>query len=544
MLKKSLVLILSLCIMFLGTDFLLDNKGMLVSAKEKSVADYTYTITPILEPFNEYFFVKTDNPDPMSFRFVDNSTVYGENGACGSLNFLYDSWNDETIIFSDVVYEDKSTSRVKGGYIFEGNNTDGGYVTLQYKKDISYSEYDKLKQTEGGANVGEYTETISSSQDGGVGFKTYYVIGYYKWEDTSIKIKLPKLVSEVDYLVDTYATKKNFFDNMDAVQSGFSSICLYSGSYIRGELYKSGAFWSLSTSPHKDQLFYLQSPYSRKENKKLFASEIYPFRYDSLGFPSMMARVSERLDSSSTYQWDEYSHAHINVTYNGETHMYGGQGNGEGQGITEDKIKYYFSFGTDNTKITLQSAKKLLDDYSKIEMKDDVPRKDALTWEKVCDTVNNGAWVRLIDLYSIFGGMQTGYTYLYKENDGKSHWTDSSGNNGSEIYWGGDLGYLSDAWVDGRYIDAWECFVQGAKFEDHPTSSVMLNDVAIPQITYDYDYYYNPDTGRYERQYRNIKVTEKNKTVWFEYDEERFMLTLSSVREIYSYGVPGSTVPS
>ena len=106
-------------------------------AKETSAANYSYAITPVLDPFNEYFYVKTDNPDPFSFRFVDNSTVYGENGANGSINLLYDSWNEEAIIFSDVVYEDKSTSRVKGGYIFKGNNTDGGYVTLQYKKEIS-----------------------------------------------------------------------------------------------------------------------------------------------------------------------------------------------------------------------------------------------------------------------------------------------------------------------------------------------------------------------------------------------------------------------
>ena len=47
-----------------------------VSAKNKSVTAYTYTITPILSPFNEYFFVKTDNPDPTSFRFADKSSVY------------------------------------------------------------------------------------------------------------------------------------------------------------------------------------------------------------------------------------------------------------------------------------------------------------------------------------------------------------------------------------------------------------------------------------------------------------------------------------
>ena len=34
------------------------------ASARKSVTDYSYTVTPLLEPFNEYFFVKTDNPDP------------------------------------------------------------------------------------------------------------------------------------------------------------------------------------------------------------------------------------------------------------------------------------------------------------------------------------------------------------------------------------------------------------------------------------------------------------------------------------------------
>ena len=71
-------------------------------------------------------------------------------------------------------------------------------------------------------------------------------------------------------------------------------------------------------------------------------------------------------------------------------------------------------------------------------MNDDVPRNNALTWEKVCATVGDGSWVRLTELYSVFGGSDSGYTYLYKENDGKTHWTDSAGDNGAEIYWGGD----------------------------------------------------------------------------------------------------------
>lgn len=484
MFKKPFSIVIALCLLSSVIFGCQDN--VIVSAKEKSVADYTYTIIPILEPFNKYFFVKTDNPDPTSFCFVDRLSKYGENAKISfdcEETYYCDDWRDGVNLYADIKYENEKTGRVNGGYIFKSYNTDGGEVILQSKNDAYYS-------------------------------------WQVTWSDTKVKFQLPSLKDDVDYLISTYATKKEFFDNMDAVQSGFSSICLYSDSYIRGELCKSSSFWSLSTSPHIDQSFYLQSPYYRKENKSLFAATIYPFSCDSLGFPSKMVEISKRLDSSSSYKWNEERHWLVDVTYKGEAKSYGGQGNGKGQGITEDQIKEYFSFGTDSTKITLQSVKKLLEYYSGIKIEDDVPREDALTWEKICDTVGSGAWVRLIDLYSVYGGWDSGYTYLFKGNDGKSHWTGDAGDNGAEIYWSGDLMYFTDAWVDGRYIDAWECFVLGAKFEDHPTSSITLNDVKIPQVTCDCDYEYNYDTGRYEKTYSNIKVVETVKTAWFDYDEK------------------------
>lgn len=440
------------------------------SAKSKSVTDYTYTVMPILSPFNEYFFVKTDNPDPTSFRFADKSSVYDEDSI---ISLDWDDWNDEVYLYADINYENEQTGRVNGGYIFKSFDTDGGEIVLQSKEE-----------------------------------------GYYDWDvtwsDTNVKLKLPALKDDADYLIDTYANGSGFFDNMDAVQSGFSSVCLYSGSNVRGELYKSGSYWGLSTSPHKDQLFYIQSPYTRKDNKQLFASSIYPYRYDSLGFPGMMGMISTRLDSSSSYKWNSNSHYLIDVTYNGETRSYGGQGEGKGQGISEDKIKQYFTFGPDGTNITLENVRQLLDDYSAIEMEDDVPRENALTWESVYDKAGSGAWVR----------QMLGYSYIYQNGGGTHFSADSAGNNGAEIYWGGDLGYASDAWVDGRYVDSWEKWVKGEKFEDHPTSNILLSNVVIPQITYDVDYRYNYSTGKYEREYSNFQITEKTKTAVFYYSQD------------------------
>ena len=81
----------------------------------------------------------------------------------------------------------------------------------------------------------------------------------------------------------------------------------------------------------------------------------------------------------------------------------------------------------------LAGAKDLLDRYSKLEEIDDYPHYDDLTWKQVADKVGeNGAWVRLRVIYSIFGSSETGYTYLYKNpgyDDSPCHvsdtWVDS-----------------------------------------------------------------------------------------------------------------------
>ena len=466
------------------------------ASAQKSVTDYSYTVTPLLEPFNEYFFVKTDNPDPCSFRFIDKSSIYGDNGNIGP---NWDSWDDCPYLYEDIKYENIQTGRVDGGYIFRGSYTDGGEVELQ--SNVSTGSY--------------YSST---------------------WEDTGVKLRLPTLKDDVDYLIDTYATKSDFFDNMDAVESGFSSICLYSGSYIRGELYKVGDYWGMSTSPHKDQLFYIQSPYKRKNSKPLFASTAYPYRYDSLGFPSVMSTVAKRLDSTAEVSWNEDYHYLVDVTYNGETRSYGGAGTGEGQGISNDKIKQYFTFTNSSAKLTTDSLRELLKYYASIKMEDDVPREDALTWKSIYDTVGEGSWVRLITITGIFGGSGIGYSYLYKDGDGDYFSTQNAGNAGGEIYWGGDLGYASDVWVDGRYVDAYENFVPGEKFENHPTSSIFIK-TDLPLVKYKTEYKYDYDTGKYVSYSTVTSVEIKKNNILFNYSSDDNIWTASygSFENGYAY---------
>ncbi len=429
------------------------------------VERYSYEIIPLLPPFNEYFFVKTDNPDPESFRFFDRSSVYSEDAAIEACENS----------FADVKYENEGSLRVNGGYLFKSFYTDGGEVCLQKKASgVYWSD---------------------------------------KWEDMDTTFNLQALCDVTDYLISTYATKSDFFSNMDAVQSGFSSVCLYSGSNIRGKIvYDPDKFWRVGVSPHVDQTFYLYSPYDREDSERLFASAIYPFRYDSLGFPSIMAEVAQRLDSSSSYKWNDSYHWLIDVTYGDETRTYGGAGKGKGQGISEDKISRYFAFDEQEQPITLESSRQLLEEYAKVEMSDDIPGDNTYTWADVCETVGNGAWISV-------SNANHGYAYLYKKDEDNCFYFDEFDDTGDSLYLYGSLGYYSDAWVDGRYINNHEIFVPGATFDEYPDSDIILLNVLMPVFEYDVSYKYNYETGLHEKVYSNIKISKSNKNVRYWYDE-------------------------
>ena len=434
----------------------------------EKVAQYSYKITPLLQPFNDYFFVETDNPNPKSFRFIDQTTVYDAEGDISFCGYA----------FADIHYDNPETRRVNGGYIFRcsGRNVDGGEIMLQV------------------ANVN----------------KEYYYS--WIWENTGKTFTLPRLMDVKDYLIETYAAGDSFFDKMDAVQKGFNSVCLYSGSYLRGTIERTNDYWMAAAVGHVDQSLYIYSPYNRKDSKALFATAVYPFRYDSIGFPQIMIKVSEKLDSTSTHQWNEKYHYLVDITCDGVTKSYGGAGNGKGQGIDEENIEY-LSFGDNGTTFTLDNTRERLERYAKLPIEDDVPHDDELTWKQIADTVGNGAWVRVAGntrpVYGNHDASKSVYTYLYSKGSGTKFYEEESGA-GNRLYWGGDLGYTKDTWVDGRYVDIGRRFVPGATFEDHPTSDLLFTEITVPQIEYD----------KPCNQYVVKSITEKPQRALFRYDDE------------------------
>lgn len=401
--------------------------------KDKTT-QYTYSVTPLTDDVCYYFYVKTDNPDPTSFVFTDEDTTMSDSKTCNL------SWCRTQ--FSDVTYTDQKTLRVNGGYIFYSSATDGGKLTLQ--------------------NV---------------------VNG--KKVSTDLTVTIPKLTSSTTYLIDTYTTSSmTFFEKMDAVQTGLRSICFYSGVYVLGDLHKDtkSPYYGLSTSPHVDQTFYIQDPYYHSDSKSMLVSSLYPYRLDSVGFPSKMAAVAKQLDASATYTWNSSSHWLVDVTYNGETKSYGGQGSGGGQGITQELVKYKYTFtqkdGDTYLKRSWADLRSMITEYGKMDVPEEPKDLQELTWKDVVTTVGTeGSYVRLVLINSIFGGGGYGYTYLY--------------DNGSSSY----PGYFSNVWYDGRYFNKHEFFEKGTTFKDEhaATANIVIKDAVIPfpASTEDKRYLYN-----------------------------------------------------
>ena len=119
------------------------------------VTQYQYQVVPLLSPFCYLLYVKTNNPDPTSFRLVDrDSVLYDENDTA------YEDWLEpgtyyiDLYLHPDVVYEDPDICRVPGGYIFTASRyrySDGGTFVLQQKtytgSNLSYDQFEDTDVT-------------------------------------------------------------------------------------------------------------------------------------------------------------------------------------------------------------------------------------------------------------------------------------------------------------------------------------------------------------------------------------------------------------
>ncbi len=450
---------------------------------DTDVTDYTYEITPLYAPFNNMFFVKTDNPNPINVRFIDKESKY----------YNEERSSDESKMcvlkpvskrFVDVAYEDKETGRVNGGYLFEtsGYGTDGGDLVLQQI----------------GVKIYVYNET---------GEKTVMVGGS---KDTSVTVKCEEVIPVDYYLVENYTDpSKDLWENLNSVQEVLGilavaddGISIYpktlrdiSKPTADGKSYPflaTGLYTEMTLNEHYD--FCADS----EESSLLYYS--YPYVLSSRSFPNMMASVATILEPDCTLESVASRHELVKVVYNGEYGNYGGTGEGGSNPIFTHHIELLYPFdGSSNDYLT----KSLEERYAKmleIDAKADeelsmyqamISRSKLLSTIKSEANGAGGAWFR-VATPAYYG---TTYTYLYTLNVDSACW----------------LQYAEDVWVDGRYIDEKNNLVLGATFEEHPNATIIVRDMTYvnvdgetvtQDVAFEYESEYDAWYG-YEQYFKN-----------------------------------------
>ncbi len=392
-----------------------------------NVKMYSYSIKPVNGSFNNMFFVETDNPDPYSFQLVDKSSKYLENDETSTIKPV--PWS-----YGDVVYTNAETKRIANkGYLFYNYecNTDGG--SLELKANIGYSYHE--------------TDYGYSSSDG-----TNY--------DTGVTVTCSTLEDRQDYLIRTYAAgQTGFFDKLNAVQSGLRDIALYPKSVRDTSKPSESAYPCLAASPYYELSLNKHIEGMYEKGDALFISSAYGFVLDSLSYPGMIGSVAERLQPDCEVKGGTY-HYNVDITYNGETHTYGGAGEGSTYPIYTKFVEKTFRFdGTDQgygTNLSMPTLKAKRLEYADKSDEFAETALAKLSREAVSSVVGDGAWIQIAYEGLLGGGTTIGYaTYAYD----------------------GYVDYASDAWVDGRYVNDRERVEVGTKFADYPNADIILHDV-------------------------------------------------------------------
>lgn len=397
----------------------------LVEDEDRAAADpsvYTYKVAPLLTPFNRYFYVQTDNPDPYSFRLVDDSSIYYQAGDGR------DYMEQTTARYIDVAYEDKGTGRVPGGYIFRSvdGHLDGGELKLQLKGNTGY-------------------------------------------EDSHITVSCPVVKDYIQYLIDTYTIPSApFFENLDKVQSALDSIAIYPKSLRDvGKPDKDLPYPLLAISPYPELTLNGHIEMYDYCDDKMFANYLYPYVLDSLAFPYAIEQAAKRLEPSCVCE-DGYNHYEVKVTFNGKTQKYGGAGTGSSNPMYTSYVGSKFTFGPSAPTYTLDQVKKLLLQYAERADADAKQYLDMLGWEAISKALGyKSGWIRVGTEFN--GLLFKSYAFITTGRDSSDP---------SFIF----AICAEDVWVDGRYVDECNKFVQGAKFSDYPTADIIVRDMTYTDL--------------------------------------------------------------
>ena len=413
------------------------------------VKKYKYSVSPLLAEHNSFFYLKTDYPNPEDIRLVDKSSAYYDKDSS------YDILSLEEQRFIDVQYENKTTGRVKGGYIFKSKSatTDGGELTLE----INTAELDPMKESK-------------------------------KWVDTGITVKCSKVMNATNYLMTKYTNlSMSFFEKLDSIESALTSISLYPKGIYDSSKRNEGKYPSLCTSPYQELSLneHYESIYQKADERPLFYW-MYPYVMDSLGFPGTMSSFAKKFNPNCKVESGGV-HYLIKVTSGGVTKYYGGAGNGSTDEFYTSAIGKNFTFdgsksdlGTDGTLDGFISAYKTAQTKSSQIISG---FREQLSGNTYKSKIGNGTWIRA----GREGGGRS-YCYITKGQDFSN----------SEY-----VHVISNMWVDGRYINSWEFAEKGTSFADHPTANIMVRNMTYKTyqnetITGDVVFAYDKDSGTWK----------------------------------------------
>ncbi len=465
------------------------------------VTDYTYEITPILAPFGSYIYVKTDNPDPFSFQFVDYDSVYIDD----------DSYDDHAtyeicpVRFEDVKYENDDSFRVNDGYIFY-NYYSIDYIHCNYYNDDSDGGELILMQATGKPHK---TSTYTWGKDNCIN------IYQYTYKETDTTVEAPEFVNYLDYLIKNYTTDDmGFFEKLDAVSNALGSMAIY--PYVVYDYSQpTGVYPYLAVSPYKELLLneHYNDVYERTDGTLL--SKAYPYFLDSQGFPLTIAYVALELDDSVEVSAGSAHHLR-NITYNGETIAYGGSGNGGNSPVYTDFLEVLFTFdGSDGdyaSEGTIENYISKMMEYKKMGNDRVAELMDLIETGTFRETIQGtgGTWIRVADELSVPSEASNIFAYVVPD------------------VFGNAINVVSDAWVDGRYIGEYE-YMESATFEEHPTADIVVSDFTYVDVygnehTQDVIFEYDSDTETWIAEY------------WFHgyYDNipDEFILTADEVDDM------------
>ncbi len=399
----------------------------------EDASKYSYSVSPVLAPFNYVVYVKTDNPDPTSFRLYDYDSRYYNDEAAES-----DESSDSILpcfelypdCFSDVEYENRETKRVNGGYIFycPDQCSDGGELIVQQKT---------------GEGGGDYSAVHS-----GV------------FEDTDIKVECDELKSPESYLIE-YAESagETLFEKLDAVQTYLDEYAVYPFG-VYDESNPTGFYQCLAASQYYPELSlntHCEIVYNASDDMLLYSA--YPFILNSASFPWIMQRIAQAVEPNAEITAGEY-HPYINVTLDGKTETYGGAGAGSYDSLPLNRINAFYTFKFDSDDLSkeqdLDKYKEKLFEYKSIA--DEAVQKmlDPISGETYRKTIaeTGGTFIKILT-----EGLIAGFSYAYVMPD----------KNGKIIA-------LSNTWVEGRYISEYEYLYTGCTFEDFPNANILVDD--------------------------------------------------------------------